>query len=610
MTEARIIISQLGASGPPGIARRDLVLDEVVTLSNQDNTGVRSWRWRLLDKPDGSTAALSGAVQATATFTPDVAGSYLIELQVDEGRGGQVTRTIAAVLEAFGATYIRWPAAGERNEANWTINGVQNTRGWTSDFVDAIKATYRRLPDTPLSIMEFGARVGEYDSTQAFLDAYASGRSITFPEGTFYTDPIPFDGVRRWRGVSADATILRPTGTGPIFQINSGLGIESLHMYLSDFKLDGAGGGTVGILLGQTVQGPLTGSGTFERIRIQNFSQAGIRSDVCQIATFRNIWIQDCDVGLHLAAASDNGNTTQVWDACRFRSNRVGCLIENGDHIIFQSICNFEENDEEGLYVRRPDNALNVLRNIWLRDAYFEENNRTRGSGGYGQVTFHALNNSQPIQSCRIEGGHFVQSGTGNYHVRCAGATLRVNYPHFAGTGPYGIVTDTSTNNVLVHTDAEVNSSFWTINAGSAATCIFSTNRNGRLVEYYHDATSGLIVRGRSLGDDNGTAAGNVAISGWGSTSSVALANGNHCNDSKLSIRVTSSGTGKSATPTITYTYPGGTRNRTPVVQVTRPNGTMPAVRETWTMSPTATVITFPSTPDDGTYDFNVTIDG
>jgi hypothetical protein len=140
MSAANIVISQGGTSGVAGVSRDDLVAGAVVTLTNASNDGVQRLRWRLVDRPSGSTAALVNAQSSVCTFTPDVPGSYLVELAVDEGARGQVQRRIAAVREDVGGVQCRMPAAGERDEANWLIGGTPNTRGWTPELETWLRA--------------------------------------------------------------------------------------------------------------------------------------------------------------------------------------------------------------------------------------------------------------------------------------------------------------------------------------------------------------------------------------------------------------------------------------------------------------------------------------
>lgn len=133
MAAAQIVIDQTGApAGSPALSRSDLVLSVPVVLTNGDNTSVRVWRWALVASPPGSTAALTSTVGATTSFTPDIEGSYLIELQVNEGRSGERNRVIAAVLNADG---LRFPVSGEGTEFN--ENG--NTQGYGPDLDEILR---------------------------------------------------------------------------------------------------------------------------------------------------------------------------------------------------------------------------------------------------------------------------------------------------------------------------------------------------------------------------------------------------------------------------------------------------------------------------------------
>lgn len=50
-----------------------------------------SYSWRFLSKPSGSQAKLSNPTIVNPTFTPDLPGEYLIELTVDDGKGGRAS---------------------------------------------------------------------------------------------------------------------------------------------------------------------------------------------------------------------------------------------------------------------------------------------------------------------------------------------------------------------------------------------------------------------------------------------------------------------------------------------------------------------------------------
>lgn len=133
---ANPVIDQAGLPlGSPGIARRDLQLGVAVVLKNADNAQVTKWYWRIVAKPPGSAATLSTAVGSSTSFVPDIVGSYLIELKVNDGHPlNQTKRCLCAVEDAL--TGYRFPIQEETFEANWVspYSGVQNTRGWADDF--------------------------------------------------------------------------------------------------------------------------------------------------------------------------------------------------------------------------------------------------------------------------------------------------------------------------------------------------------------------------------------------------------------------------------------------------------------------------------------------
>lgn len=79
---------------------RTVPAGQVVTLqgsgSDPDGTPV-TLAWVMVSKPAGSAAVLAGAATATPTFTPDVAGQYVVRLTVSNASGEAVsTATITA----------------------------------------------------------------------------------------------------------------------------------------------------------------------------------------------------------------------------------------------------------------------------------------------------------------------------------------------------------------------------------------------------------------------------------------------------------------------------------------------------------------------------------
>lgn len=134
MAFSSIIITQAAVPGAAGVSRDDLITGAVVTLTNDSDgdVGVHAWEWELIEIPRGSTASLTGALTATATFTPDVEGRYVIGLRVNglSNKTNGYSRIVGGVRYGSygtlpsGDEFCDWlpPAAWEGFLANWGGN--------------------------------------------------------------------------------------------------------------------------------------------------------------------------------------------------------------------------------------------------------------------------------------------------------------------------------------------------------------------------------------------------------------------------------------------------------------------------------------------------------
>ena len=180
MSSASIKIEQAGVAGAAGKSRDDLVLGQPVTLRNANDADVRSWRWTLA-LPSGSSATLSNVTAAAPTFTPDVPGTYVVGLAVDQGNTGQTDTRLAAVRNAdvvIGpATFsTRFFGVGESDEANWNSiynPGVPNTSGYWEDL------------DQWLHMLLAASLTAGSDTTEAITDPslVEAGSAITLSMG-------------------------------------------------------------------------------------------------------------------------------------------------------------------------------------------------------------------------------------------------------------------------------------------------------------------------------------------------------------------------------------------------------------------------------------------
>jgi hypothetical protein len=89
MPIVNIIVNQTGKSaGVAGESRDDLSINLLVTLTNNDNTGVTSWEWEIIawpqTAPGDAAPVLAGTTTNTATFTPTIRGTYVIQLIVND----------------------------------------------------------------------------------------------------------------------------------------------------------------------------------------------------------------------------------------------------------------------------------------------------------------------------------------------------------------------------------------------------------------------------------------------------------------------------------------------------------------------------------------------
>jgi len=156
-------------AGTPGAGRNDLVLAEAVNLSDTEaaNSGA-SYIWTFDDLPIGSSAAFTGPLTATPSFTPDVEGSYRVKCLVNGV--SYDTEILAVPLPATGS---RIPSFNE--ELEYDESG--NAKGWheaQDQFMRAVDAQLGTASTDEL------AKVSATDTTPAVLeDKIIAGANIT-----------------------------------------------------------------------------------------------------------------------------------------------------------------------------------------------------------------------------------------------------------------------------------------------------------------------------------------------------------------------------------------------------------------------------------------------
>ena len=201
-----------------------------VTLSNFDNTGVLGWTWEMLYKPIGSAAALSSTVLSTTSFTPDIAGTYLIRLitYVD------ALKTTADDADEQGyairlALPYDWrvPAAGETRQ-------FDAVAGWAPAREEAIRDVHGFMLAPGIALQD------AYDNGQQ-IDTSVVGTPVTIVNGgseitldggliqggnDITVNPLPSDGTTAGRDLylGGSAGDLTPPPPGAIFPQAAGVG--------------------------------------------------------------------------------------------------------------------------------------------------------------------------------------------------------------------------------------------------------------------------------------------------------------------------------------------------------------------------------------------------
>lgn len=172
MPGAVIVINQpTGAgAGTPGVARNDLWQNQMVEL--QIGTGGNANPvWTLLDKPPGSSTSIDNPNSATCHFTPDLVGTYRIQLTVNGGGPGNVQVKVARVRHDSAGDIIQrgwaYPAKGEVQGEN---DYAGNTRGW-AEPIEFIFEDIRQALDGAGGTT-FGGDLSSFDATHQLVKGF------------------------------------------------------------------------------------------------------------------------------------------------------------------------------------------------------------------------------------------------------------------------------------------------------------------------------------------------------------------------------------------------------------------------------------------------------
>lgn len=92
------------------------------SASSSPNGSITTWQWRVLSRPDGSEAVIENADTDQASFMPDLPGTYVVRLVVNDGTASsQDTRSSRVTITALNPN----PVAVVEDEINWILGTVQ-----------------------------------------------------------------------------------------------------------------------------------------------------------------------------------------------------------------------------------------------------------------------------------------------------------------------------------------------------------------------------------------------------------------------------------------------------------------------------------------------------
>jgi hypothetical protein len=224
---------------------------QLVTLNGTGSTDPNSdpltYSWCLKGRPVGSNATINGPNTAQPTFTPDVAGSYVICLTVNDGQVSSNSDTV--IIEARGAGTGGGTGGSVFNQGtgfggfdyNYVRSIVVATDGTRDVFVGGLFSTYNGTPANALIRLRPDGSVAHtfgtgfhWDSTdfnaevvdialapETTRQLYVTGRFTTFngqpaTQGIVRLNP---DGSldSSYSGSGGGQMLLAPDGTGDLY---------------------------------------------------------------------------------------------------------------------------------------------------------------------------------------------------------------------------------------------------------------------------------------------------------------------------------------------------------------------------------------------------------
>jgi hypothetical protein len=187
--------TNLAPVAKPGVNQSVVVGSKVsvdASASSDPNGDSITYRWSLLFKPVGSTATLSSATTASATFTADLAGTYLVGLTVNDGK----VDSPVVVLTVTAAKLNAVPVANAGTNQNVTATSLTTLDGTASTDADLDGLSYT------------WSLISKPSSSNAALSSTTSPKPTFTPDvaGTYVASLVVSDG--KDRSLTAVVTVI------------------------------------------------------------------------------------------------------------------------------------------------------------------------------------------------------------------------------------------------------------------------------------------------------------------------------------------------------------------------------------------------------------------
>ena len=158
--------------------------------SSDANGDALTYSWVINSKPANSTAVLSSAIVVKPTFIPDIAGTYILNLVVNDGKVDSTTAAVTVNATApylqlsqtdsfFGATTIFLMPYTTTATSNQTLIGIPAPTYATVDTF-TLKAIGTDFTVKDLSAVDSTGRVVPYFSGLSGGQTITAGSSVTF----------------------------------------------------------------------------------------------------------------------------------------------------------------------------------------------------------------------------------------------------------------------------------------------------------------------------------------------------------------------------------------------------------------------------------------------